>query len=164
MNSKRLFSLYDFENRKKVFPDVDGRFKFSALVFGGKSKTAKQADFVFFAHAVEETAVTEKDRHITLTAADLALLNPNTKTCPIFRTRRDAALTKGLYKRIPILVDQGRKRGGNPWGIRFFRMFDQTNDAELFREAEVWEAEGYKLVGNVYKKAKNAHCRSMRPR
>ncbi|HEY5311104.1 MAG TPA: DNA methyltransferase, partial [Pirellulales bacterium] len=154
MDAGRLLSLYDFENRNKVFEDVDGRFKFSALVFGGQARTADRADFVFFAHGVEDTAAVNKQRHIPLTAADMALLNPNTRTCPIFRTRRDADLTKAIYKRIPILVDENRKQGGNPWGVKFFRMFDQTNDAEHFRPAKVWEKRGYKLDGNVYTKAK----------
>ena len=89
-----------------------------------------------------------------LTAADMALLNPNTRTCPIFRTRRDADLTKGIYKRVPILIDENRKQGGNPWGIKFFRMLDQTNDAEHFHTAKVWVKKGYKLEGNVYIKGK----------
>ncbi|HVX11926.1 MAG TPA: hypothetical protein VHC22_12150 [Pirellulales bacterium] len=151
---KRLVSLYDFENRKKVFADVDGRFKFSAIVFGGEARQTEQADFVFFAHSIEDTAAVQKQRHIPLSAADMALLNPNTQTCPIFRTRRDADLTKSIYKRIPILVDENRKQGGNPWGIRFIRMFDQTNDAEHFQPAKFWEKRGYRLDGNVYKKQK----------
>jgi hypothetical protein len=83
----------------------------------------------------------------------MALLNPNTRTCPIFRTRRDADVTKGIYKRIPILIDENRKQGGNPWGLKFFTMFHQTNDAEHFDDAKVWEKRGYKLKGNVYAKA-----------
>jgi len=150
MDDKRLVSLYDFENRDKVFEDVDGRFKFTALVFGGRERTTERADFVFFAHSVEETSDVYKQRHIPLTAADMALLNPNTRTCPIFRTRRDADLTKAIYKRVPILIDENRKQGGNPWGIKFLRMFDQTNDAEHFHEAKVWDKKGYKLQGNVY--------------
>ena len=59
-------------------------------------------------------------------------MNPNTLTCPIFRSQRDGDLTKGIYKRVPILIDQNRKQGGNPWGIKFFTMFHQTNDAGLF--------------------------------
>ena len=154
MDANRLVSLYDFENRKKVFEDVDGRFKFSALVFGGETKKTELADFVFFAHGVEDTAEVNKQRHISLTAADMAILNPNTKTCPIFRTRRDADLTKGIYKRVPILLDENRKQGGNPWGIKFLRMLDQTNDAEHFHPAKFWEKKGYKLQGNVYRKPK----------
>jgi hypothetical protein len=154
MDAKRLVSLYDFENRHKVFEDVDGRFKFSALIFGGAGKQSQRADFVFFAHGVEETAASNKQRHIPLTAVDMALLNPNTKTCPVFRTRRDAELTKSIYKRIPILIDANRKRGGNPWELRFYTMFHQTNDAGHFHPNSVWEKRGYTLDSNVYVKAK----------
>jgi len=85
------------------------------------------------------------ERHITLSARDLKLLNPNTRTCPIFRSRFDCELTKRIYRNVPILVDESRKTGGNPWGMRFCRMFDQTNDAELFRDAKSLEGEGFHL-------------------
>ncbi len=154
MDRKALVCLYDFENKDGHFEDVHRSFKFTALVFGGGDKKTEQADFVFFARDVDDVAETNKQRHIALTAADMKLLNPNTKTCPIFRTRRDANLTRGIYKRVPILIDENRKQGGNAWGIKFLRMFDQTNDAEHFQEAKVWEKKGYKLEGNVYAKAK----------
>lgn len=154
MDRKTLVALYDFENRNRVFEDVDGRFKFSAIVFHGSQGKTEQADFVFFARDVDEVAEVNKQRHIPLTAADMKLLNPNTKTCPIFRTRRDAALTRTIYKRVPILIDENRKQGGNPWGIKFFTMFHQTNDAEHFAEAKAWEKKGYTLSGNIYAKAK----------
>ena len=73
---------------------------------------------------------------ITLSPKDLKLLNPNSRTCPIFRTRRDAELTKRVYRHIPILVDQSRESGGNPWGVKFCTMFHQTNDAEHFSDGE----------------------------
>jgi hypothetical protein len=154
MDSQRLVSLYDFENRNKVFEDVDGRFKFSAIIFGGTQRRVEHADFVFFAHSVEDTSAVKKQRHIALTAKDLSLLNPNTKTCPIFRTRRDAELTKSVYQHIPILIDHQRVKGGNPWAVTFFTMFHQTNDAEHFHPAKVWEKRGYKLQGNMYTKMK----------
>jgi hypothetical protein len=53
-----------------------------------------------------------------------------------------------------VLVDNNRKDGGNPWGIKFLRMFDQTNDAELFREADELKKQGSKLNGNIWKKGK----------
>ncbi|MBX3318084.1 MAG: N-6 DNA methylase [Phycisphaeraceae bacterium] len=154
MDTKRLVSLYDFENKEAHFEDVHRSFKFTALVFGGNQYTQPNADFVFFARDVDETAASNKHRHIPLTAADMKLLNPNTRTCPIFRTRRDAELTKAIYKRVPILIDENRKQGGNPWGVKFYTMFHQTNDAEHFKEAKVWEKKGYKLHGNVYTKTK----------
>jgi hypothetical protein len=154
MDRKALVSLYDFENKEGHFEDVHRSFKFTALVFGGGDNKTEQADFVFFARDVDEVAESNKQRHIALTAADMKLLNPNTKTCPIFRTRRDADLTRAIYKRVPILIDESRRQGGNPWGIKFLRMFDQTNDAQHFKDAKVWEKKGYKLQGNIYAKVK----------
>jgi len=150
--SQALSALYDFENRKKIFPDVDGRQKFSILLFGGSQKKSKSADFVFFAHEMED--LKDDKRHISLSANDFKLLNPNTRTSPIFRSNRDANLTKYIYKRVPVLVNKTRKQGGNPWGVKFVRMFDQTNDAELFHTAEQLKADGFKRSGPIWKKAK----------
>ena len=155
MDARSLIALYDFENRSSVFPDVDGRFKFCILLFGGKEIKTKAADFVFFAHRMEDLGV--KKRHIALSKKDLALLNPNTHTCAIFRSRRDAELTKEFYRNVPILVDRSRKEGGNPWGIKFCRMFDQTNDAEHFRTAEELAKLGCKLEGNHWHKGQETY-------
>jgi len=152
IQSQALIGLYDFENRRRHFPDVDSRFKFSMLVFSGKETKTRAVDFVFFAHQMED--LEERSRHISLSAKDLALLNPNTHTCPIFRSRRDAELTKAVYRRVPILIDKSRREGGNPWGIQYVRMFDQTNDAELFRTAEELHHEGFRLEGNRWRKGK----------
>jgi len=152
VNSQAISGLYDFENRKKIFPDVDGRYKFSALLFGGLKNKFKAADFVFFAHAMDD--LRDKKRHITLSAIDFKLLNPNTRTCPIFRSKRDANLTKYIYKRVPVLINRSRKQGGNPWGIDFFTMFHQSGDAGLFRTADQLKAAGFKRDGLLWKKRK----------
>jgi hypothetical protein len=152
MDSQSLIKLYDFENRQRIFPDVDGRFKFCVLVFGGPNVQVPQADFVFFAHSMND--LKPKNRHIALSSADLALLNPNTRTCPIFRSRRDAELTKEIYRRVPILIDEARQEGGNPWAIRFVTMFHQTNDAELFHDAAQLKEMGCRRVGNRWTRGK----------
>jgi len=143
--NNRLIRLYDFENRtKQFFPDVDNRFKFCIINFGGEQTKHEQADYVFFAHQMED--LEDRKRHITLSGDDIKLLNPNTRTCPIFRTKRDAEITKAIYRRVPVLINEAAERTGNPWGISFLRMFDQTNDAELFHEAADLKKAGYKLV------------------
>lgn len=150
VESRSLISLYDFENKAPVFPDVHRSFKFCVLIFGGSAQKSVMTDYVFFAHTMEDLA--EHDRHIPLSDKEIALLNPNTKTCPIFRSRRDAQITKKIYENVPILIDHNRADGGNPWGIRFFTMFHQTNDAELFVEAKELAQRGYKLEGNHWRK------------
>src|SRR5262249_49202703 len=88
MASKALISLYDYENKLPFFPDVHRSLKFCTLIFGGADVKNSAADFVFFARRLSE--LEDKNRHIPLSNKDIALLNPNTHTCPIFRTRRDA--------------------------------------------------------------------------
>lgn len=148
-----LTALYDFENRKLVFPDVDGRFKFSVLLMTGRELNEPTADFVFFAHAIED--LQHRERHIELSPNDLALMNPNTRTCPVFRSRRDADLTRHVYRQVPVLIDKTRREGGNPWGVRFVRMFDQTNDAEHFKTGAELKEAGFKLCGNRWIRRKN---------
>lgn len=127
-----LVSLYDFENRKKLFPAVDSRMKFSLLTLSGPARPTQQgAEFVFFAHDTEE--LRDEWRRFTLSAADIALINPNTRTCPIFRSRRDAELTKAVYRRVPVLVNE--RTEANPWGIRFMTMFHMSGDSKLFQTA-----------------------------
>lgn len=146
MAGKSLQRLYDFENRKRIFQDVDSRFKFSILNFGGSATRFRATDFVFFAHGLQE--LDDPHRHIPLSMAHMKRMNPNTKTCPIFRHRRSAEITEAIYGRVPVLIDRGRKEGGNPWGIRFLTMFHQTNDAESFITPEALKTDGYRLEGN----------------
>jgi len=152
VDSGSLRALYDFENKAPIFPDVHRSYKFCVLLFGGPKVRHKVVDFVFFAHEMKD--LLDKDRHITLTPEDLKLLNPNTRTCPIFRSRRDAELTKTVYRRVPVLVDESRKKGGNVWGVKFVTMFHQTNDAELFHTAADLKKKGFEPAGAAWKKGK----------
>ena len=87
-----------------------------------------------------------------LTAETFAGVNPNTGTAPIFRTRRDAALTTAIYERLPVLVDRSSGQEVKTWPVRYTRMFDMTNDSGLFRtRAELEEQEGaYPIGGNRF--------------
>lgn len=152
VNSQTLSGLYDFENKAPIFPDVHRSYKFSVLLFGGSQNKCKSANFVFFAHTMDD--LKDDKRHIALSAPDFKLLNPNTRTCPVFRSKRDANLTKYIYKHVPILINETRKQGGNPWGIKFFTMFHQSADAGLFHTAEQLKSDGFKRDGPLWKKRK----------
>ena len=155
-DSNRLIRLYDFENKKVFFPEVHPSFRFCILNFAGHAVLISDASFVFFAHQVEE--LEDSKRHITLSSDDIRLLNPNTRTCPIFVSRRDAEIAKAIYHRIAVLIDHNRKGPtGNLWGTKFKRMFDQTNDAELFHEPDTLKAEGFSLKGSRWGKGKQAY-------
>ena len=158
VQKRSLASLYDFENKGVFFPGVHRNYKFSLFTAGsGENPTADRAEFVFFAHDIDE--LRDPDRRFTLSPEEIALLNPNTHTCPIFRSRADAELTKAIYRRLPVLVREPQKDepGQNPWGVRFNRMFDMTNDSNLFRTREELEEEGWQLDGNVFRGDEEEH-------
>ena len=158
VESRSLVSLFDFENRRGLFPDVDSRMKFCLFTCGnGEQPAADRAEFAFFAHAVEE--LHDPERRFTLSPDDISLLNPNTRTCPTFRTRRDAELAKALYRRVPVLIrrPQDGQPEENPWGIRFSTMFHMSNDSHLFRTREQLEADGWTLAGNVFRRETEEH-------
>ena len=145
----RLRALYDFENKKVFFPDVDSRFKFCAFV-ASPSPVEDPARCAFYLHSV--TALDDPERCFPLTAEDFARVNPNTGTAPIFRTRRDAELTTAIYGRLPVLVDRSSGEEVKAWPVKYSTMFHMTNDSGLFRtRAELEEREGaYPIGGNRF--------------
>jgi hypothetical protein len=124
----RLVSLIDFENREGLFPSVHSGQKFCLLTIG----TSPEPTFAFFLTRPEQRF--DERRRFTLTRNDLARLNPNTRTAPIFRSQADAQLTVKIYRKVPVLWDETRVEG-NPWGLSFARLFDMSTDSHLFRTA-----------------------------
>ena len=153
----RIGGLFDFENRRlgtdlpPFFPDVDSRFKFCALVFGGEERHFDQTICAFFLHDTREIA--DPQRCFALTPSDFSRVNPNTGTAPVFRTRRDADITRRIYENHPVLVDRSGTEERRAWPVRYHTMFHMTNDSGLFRTAAQLDADGfYRVAGNRWKK------------
>lgn len=148
VTSQSLVALYDFENAAPIFEGVHRSFKFCLLTMSGRSKRTQAASFAFFLHHPGAIKATR----FAMTPEEITLLNPNTGTCPIFRTRRDAEITLGIYRRVPVLIKEGDP-DGNPWGISFMQgLFNMTSDSHLFHTREELEADGWTLDGNVFVK------------
>jgi hypothetical protein len=83
----------------------------------------------------------------------LCRLNPNTGTAPLFRSRRNASLTSGIYSRLPVLVDRSSGEEVKAWPVKYLRMFDMTNDARLFRTRHELEDKesAYPIGGNRFR-------------
>jgi hypothetical protein len=135
-----LRSLLCLENEEFVFPSVHHAFRFALLTLGGKP-SAEPALLVFFARQPEQ--IHDTRRRFTLTPDEFALINPNTRTCPVFRSERDAELTKRLYRAASVLIreavtdDQGTlvQPEVNPWSIWFSQgLFNMTSDSGLFAD------------------------------
>jgi hypothetical protein len=156
IESSALASLYDFENRQPLFEKVDSRFKFCLLTLAGSAVHEAAADFAFFCH--DPADLVKPDVRFSLTPNEITLLNPNTGSSPIFRSRRDAELLIEIYRRIGIMV-KTRGEPRNEWGIIFHRQFDMSLESELFaleKGGDVgWEAvrEGKMTAAYNYRSA-----------
>ena len=61
-------------------------------------------------------------------------------------------ITKGIYKRTPVSVNEGQGDVGNPWEIQFRQgLFNMTSDSGLFLTQNQLEESGWSLDGNVYR-------------
>ncbi|MGD9662247.1 MAG: DNA methyltransferase, partial [Porticoccaceae bacterium] len=129
VRQNRLAKLISFYEVRGWFAGTDDRKSFCLLTLG----MSESARFLFDVKVIED--VNKPEKWFSLTPEDFRLINPNTLTCPVFRSERDAELTKKLYRAAPVLIEEG-KPGGNPWGISFMRMFDMSNDSLLFHDAD----------------------------
>jgi len=138
ITNNNLISFWEFENQG-FFGAGHGHMLRFALTTLTASQQSERTDFFFQGQSPQE--LKDARRHFTLSADDIALINPNTHTCPIFKSIRDAELTKKIYRQVPVLIDESKGAAGNPWGIRFARLFDMSNDSDLFRtRAQLLEA------------------------
>ena len=144
-----LRSLLCLENEEFVFPSVHHSFRFALLTLGG-SPSREPATLVFFAR--QPGQIHDARRQFHLTPEEFELINPNTRTCPVFRSERDAELTKKLYGAAPVLIkdastdETGQLRPEvNPWGIVFQTMFHMSGDSGLFRDTSASEGQVRRL-------------------
>ncbi|AKF86362.1 hypothetical protein MFUL124B02_25795 [Myxococcus fulvus 124B02] len=126
IEKRQLVSFFDFENREGIFSAVHRSFKLGIITLAGERPLDTEAEFVFFATRVDH--IKDAERRFSLSADDIALLNPTTKTCPIFRSRRDAELTKAIYRTVPVLTESG-------WNLTLRRLLNSADDSGSFLDA-----------------------------
>ena len=155
--SGRVGSLFDFENKKIFFKDIHASFKFCALIFGGEERKFDQTECAFFLH--DTKTIADPDRCFPLTPNDFARVNPNTGTAPVFRSRRDAEITRSIYEQHSVLVDRSGDEERKVWPIQYRQgLFHSQNHSDLFQTVAQLEAEGfYPVHGNRWKKGEDLY-------
>ena len=127
---RMLSSFYGFDNARRIFPAVHPDTPFALVTVG---KTDQLAELGHYLLSVDH--LDDPRRRFTLSPQDFALINPNTLTCPIFRSERDAELTKKIYRAAPVLIAEGPPER-NPWSIKFSQgLFNMTSDSHLFQDS-----------------------------
>jgi hypothetical protein len=154
VRGRRLVSFLDFENEAFILSrDVHHTVRFCLLTVAGLAAQVQEASFAFGTRYMADLA----ERRFAMPPEEILLVNPNSGTLPVFRSRRDAEIILGIYRRVPVLLREEDPKG-NPWGLTFGTMFHMSNDSYLFRTREQLEAEPptpgtgatWQLDGNVF--------------
>ncbi|NWC01647.1 Eco57I restriction-modification methylase domain-containing protein [Pseudomonas sp. G1002] len=147
IEQRSLESFFEFENEGYFKGAGQGHMLRFALttVLGSQQKTS-ETHFLFQGKQLEE--LQDSERVFTLTAEEIFQVNPNTRTCPIFRSRMDAEITRRVYARVPVLVREVGTGEQNPWGIRLVAMFHMSNDSHLFKNLHELKQCGFDFERN----------------
>lgn len=145
VTENRLISLYDFENKEKLF-NIHAMYKFCLLTAGQQQDKPREVSGGFYLTRLDH--LLDPNRIYKLETADFAKLNPNTKTCPVFRTSKDAVLTKKLYNSAPILINE--ETGENPWDVRLATLFNMATASSQFKTRQQLLDMGGLQIGNCF--------------
>ncbi|MBC8745100.1 MULTISPECIES: Eco57I restriction-modification methylase domain-containing protein [Paraburkholderia] len=149
VRTRALHAMWEFENEGFFTAGKGHMLRFALTTLSGREEPSEVADFMFQGQSVDD--LDDPLRHFALSAEDIETINPNTGTCPIFRTQRDAHLSLSMYRRAGVLWREGDP-DGNPWGLRFMTMFHMANDSGLFRTRGELAQAGWDLEGNRFMK------------
>ena len=123
VRNAKLVSFLEFENEAFLLSHaVDHRVRFCLLTICGRATHVDLASFAFGTRYIRDLPT----RRFAMPPEEIVLVNPNTGTTPVFRSRRDAEITIGIYKRVPVLWRDEPEE--NPWGLSFMAMFHMAND------------------------------------
>jgi hypothetical protein len=141
IQSGRLARFTSFENEAFIFPSIHHSFRFCLMVLSSPQLIAPE--FCFFLRSIEQ--MYQPERLFSLSAAEIASINPNTHTAPVFRSGMDAKLTAKIYSQAPVLVNEQKGEAVNPWNVSFHtRIWHMAEDSQWFRTARQLAEGGFK--------------------
>ncbi len=147
VDENRLISLYSFENEEKIFQSIAHDAKFCLVTAGLELEHSRVVTGGFYLRRLDQ--ILDPHRIYHFKTADFSLFNPNTKSCPVFRTVEDAELTAKIYRKCGhILVNE--TTGDNPWQVKFGSMIHMSNDSHIFRTYQQMTEAGAVLNGNRF--------------
>ena len=117
---RHLVQFSDFENRAKVFADVDGRHRFAICVLTN-SQAPDLPEYRFFLQQQDD--LDDISRRVVLDEAMISLINPDTRTLPVVQSSVDLEILRGIHNRIPVFQSSE---------VRYRRLFDMSGDSGKF--------------------------------
>ena len=130
--NRRIVQALDFENRQRLFPTVDSRFRFCLVTLCGNGQGPEEARYSFFLHEVSEIQV--PDRTIHFSFSNLESINPSSVTCPPVRTRQDGMLLALVHRKFGVFISMLAGKLDNPWEADSKQMLNSSHDSDSFIE------------------------------
>lgn len=133
----RIRTMYEFENKNGIFPDIHRSYKFVLLV-ADKAESADSFPAAFYLHDIEALeGKVEQEKFVEVPTELVKLSAPESLSIPEVRNKQQLEVFTWLYENHPLLSDE--KKG---WTIGLLRELDRTNDSDLFRS----DGKGWPLI------------------
>jgi Eco57I restriction-modification methylase len=156
IDGNRVGAIFDFENRKPYFPDVDRRQKFCVFLYGAPARSWAEIHCAFY--LADATEMESVNGSFKMTGKALTAPNANSGGAAMFRTPRDASLAAKVYTSLPILVSRTDTTVQEIWPVKYTRVLDMSTDAKLFKRKDILVKSGWTpgplRVWNVQDKSK----------
>jgi hypothetical protein len=124
----RIRTMYEFENKNGIFPDVHRSYKFVLLV-ADKTEPANGFPAAFYLHDIEALeGKTEQEKFVEILIELVKISAPESLSIPEVRNASLLEVFSWLYQNHPLLNDKSKK-----WNVTLLRELDRTNDSDLFK-------------------------------
>ncbi|WP_340100506.1 Eco57I restriction-modification methylase domain-containing protein [Salinibaculum salinum] len=154
VDSKRLNSLIDFENKHGIFTDVHKSYRFCLLTMVGASQAKDNIKLGFGLSKIEEFE--EDNRLFKLDQETIQRINPNTNNLPTIENPADVRLIDKIYSETGALKVKNQE-DGNPWDIESGGEFHMSHAASLFRTKSELRDNGWVLNNNSFEKSQERY-------
>jgi uncharacterized protein (DUF433 family) len=126
VTNKRVQSIYDFENSKKIFPEVHRQTRFCLVTLSGsQSLDYFKAKFLL----TDPTEISTDINLLKIYNEDIFRFNPHNKVCPSFRTQYEFDLNKKLYQYGVLKNEEDQKNT-----THVHRMINMSTDSHLLQD------------------------------
>ncbi|MEM3784102.1 MAG: hypothetical protein QXY88_03615, partial [Candidatus Bathyarchaeia archaeon] len=124
----RIRTIYEFENRKGIFPDIDCRYKFVLLV-ADKAEPTGSFPAAFYLHDIEALeGKVEQEKFVEVPTELVKISAPESLSIPEVRNKKQLEVFSWLYKNHPLMSDE--KKG---WSVALISELHRTNDSDILR-------------------------------
>jgi hypothetical protein len=124
----RIRTLFEFENKYGVFPDVDRRFKFVLLIVD-KTTPTKNFPAAFYLHEVDALEGNkEQEKFVEIPVELVKLSAPESLSIPEVRNKKQLEVFSWIYKHHPLLNDETKG-----WTVTLVSELHRTSDSDLLR-------------------------------